>query len=227
MKVDNALILRIDNPISIDYSITCAKSCDANNLKYEFYQGHTHLDAITASRYFPAWGAVYPHMTLEDMQNDKAACATQGHFDMWKKIYDEKTCTAILEHDAVMLQPLDFDVPDGYIVTLGYKLKDPSRYDHITAGKVTSLKPIRHHGGAHAYVITWRTAEMLLEELDKGGIPSAIDNTYFMRNVVSSSIPLFIADPTPAIGWLRKSTIWNESAEMNWPQIPSFIQNYK
>jgi len=33
--------------------------------------------------------------------------------------------------------------------------------------------------------------------------------------------------PTPAIGYLRESTIWNKSAHVNYQFIPSFAKYYK
>lgn len=216
-----AYILRIDNPISIEYAQTCAQSCEEIGLPYEFFEGYQNLDQRTL------WKTLPLQFQINHIMDDKAACATAGHFMIWKKIAESGECAVILEHDAIMLQPVDFDIPDGYIVALGYKFRDPKRYDHIAAGKTQRLLDIPHHGGAHAYAITPFTARRLIDELYTYGVVEAIDNMYFMRNARWSSIPMKIADPTPAIGWLRKSTIWNDSAEMNWPPIDSFVQNYK
>lgn len=221
MIPSKAYILRIDNPISIEYAETCAKSCEEVGLPYEFFEGYHSVDQRTL------WANLPLQLQINHYMDDKAACATAGHFMIWNKIAENDECAIILEHDALMLQPADFDVPDGYIVALGYKFKDPSRYDHVTAGKTTQFVDIPHHGGAHAYAITAFTARKLIDELYDRGVVEAIDNMYFMRNTRWSNIPMKIADPTPAIGWLRKSTIWGDSAEMNWPQLSSFTENYK
>ncbi len=221
MKPTKAYILRIDNPISIEYAEVCAKSCEKVGLPYEFFEGYHSTDQRTLWKNLPL------KLEINHYMDDKAACATAGHFMIWKKIAENDECAVILEHDAIMLQPVDFDIPDGYITVLGYKFRDPSRYDHVAAGKTQRLLDLRHHGGAHAYAITANTAKALLDELNERGVVEAIDNMYFMRNARWSNIPMKIADPTPAIGWLRKSTIWNEAAEMNWPPIDSFTQNYK
>jgi GR25 family glycosyltransferase involved in LPS biosynthesis len=221
MKPTKAYILRIDNPTSIEYAETCARSCEAVGLPYEFFEGYKNLDQESL------WKTVPLKLKINHYMDDRAACATAGHFMIWDKIAKSGECAVVLEHDAIMLHPMNFDIPDGYIVTLGYKFYDAGRYDHVAAGSTQRLVDIPHHGGAHAYAITAETAKLLLNELDERGVVEAIDNLYFMRNSKVSRIPMKIADPTPAIGWLRKSTIWNESAEMNWPQIDSFIQNYK
>lgn len=221
MIPSKAYILRIDNPVSIEYSETCARSCEEVGLPYEFFQGYQGLDQRTLWKNLPLQFQINHYM------DDKAACATAGHFMIWDKIAKNDECAVILEHDALMLQSANFDIPDGYIVTLGYKFREAHRYDHVSAGPVQRLVDIPHHGGAHAYAITANTAKALINELHERGVVEAIDNMYFMRDARRSNIPMKIADPTPAIGWLRKSTIWDQSAEMNWQQLPSFIQNYK
>ena len=47
--------------------------------------------------------------------NHKAACATASHFALWQRIAESNECAVILEHDAVMIKPIDFDIPDNKI----------------------------------------------------------------------------------------------------------------
>jgi hypothetical protein len=107
---------------------------------------------------------------------------------------------------------------------LGYKLTDPSKYNHKKAGKPKSIKVIDGHEGAHAYAITWKTAGLLLDELKEIGVNSPVDNKFFLK-MRETKIPIGIADPTPAIGWIRQSTIWPESATLNYEFIESFKNN--
>ena len=86
---------------------------------------------------------------------------------------------------------------------------------------------LQGHEGAHAYAITRVMAKKLLKELQEKGIKSAIDNDYFIVNQRRTKYQLCIASPTPAIGWLRESTIWSKSATRNYKFIPSFQENYK
>jgi GR25 family glycosyltransferase involved in LPS biosynthesis len=159
---------------------------------------------------------------------DKAMCCTAGHFSIWKNIADgPEDVGIVLEHDALMLQPLTIDIPENRIVVLGYKVTDPQKYNHVKAGPPQQIIDIIGHEGAHAYAITKKTARYLIDELERQGIYSAVDNDYFLVNQRRTAVPLSIASPTPAIGWLRQSTIWNGSAARNYPFIPSFHENYK
>ena len=161
-------------------------------------------------------------------QSQKAMCATAGHIHIWKTIAEgPDEAAVVLEHDAIMLQPMTVDIPDNQIVVLGYKVQNPSKYDHIKAGPPKELIPIQGHEGAHAYAITRKMAKFLINEIEQKGIRSAIDNDYFIRGQRRTSAPLCIASPTPAMGWLRESTIWGSSANRNYEFIPSFQENYK
>ena len=163
--------------------------------------------------------------------NIGAACASASHYEIWKHIASLETNepVVILEHDALMLHPINAGAPimwDGSIIALGYKLDDPSKYDHKTAGTPTTVIPRKRHSGAHAYMITPNTARALLKELAEKGSQRAIDNFYFMRvndpGDTESDIPLSLMVPTPAIGWLRKSTIWPASSTLNYDEHESF-----
>lgn len=221
-----AYILRVNDPLSIEYSLTAAKSCDDIGLPCEFHDGVTNKSSYEA--WLNSGIEIKPGSHEHKKHNvtiNKAACATVGHAQIWKKIANSNECAVILEHDALMLQPVnELDIPDDAIVVLGYKLQDPTRYNHITAGKPQKTYNIGGHEGAHAYAITPRTASMLLKEYKNNGIQGVIDNTHFLKGRITR-LPLHIADPTPAIGWLRKSTIWDKSADRNYAFIESFQQN--
>jgi len=216
-----AYILRIDNQFSIAYSKFCAESCDRVGLSYEFFDGYNNLTENDL------WATVPIKMKINHRMNNRAACATAGHFMIWDKIAKNKECAIVLEHDAIMFHRVTIDIPDNLIVALGYKLYDINRYDYISAGPTTKLVSTQHHAGAHAYAITWKTAQLLLSELQERGVCEAIDNMYFMRDAIVSRIPIAVADPISAIGWLRKSTIWANSAEMNYGFSDTFSKNYK
>jgi GR25 family glycosyltransferase involved in LPS biosynthesis len=155
-------------------------------------------------------------------------CCTAGHIAIWQKIANgADNVGVVLEHDAIMLQPITIEIPENTIVVLGYKLNDPSRYDHVAAGVPNELIRLDGHEGAHAYAMTKRTAKFLVDELHTQGLRSAVDNDYFIRGQRRTAMPLHIASPTPAMGWLRESTIWGVSANKNYDFIPSFLKNYK
>lgn len=217
----------IDTPLSIEYAKVCSDSCDRVGLQWEYFKGFSNqsiVDAWASSGvYVPFINAMYGSYT----QSNNVQCCTAGHAAIWKKIAEGNETAIVLEHDAVMLQPIDIDIPDYVIAVLGYKLKDISRYDHEKAGKPTRLLSIDGHEGAHAYAMTPKTAQHLVAEIGSNGILGNVDNAYFIRGQRRTAVPLAIADPTPAIGWLRESTLWDESADRNYAFIDSFQQNYK
>jgi GR25 family glycosyltransferase involved in LPS biosynthesis len=230
MQSIKAHILKIDNPISNEYAKTCSDSCDKIGLSWTYFNGYHKMDGRMA---FGKTGIKnLPTSEYRYTENvsaaDKAMCCTAGHFSIWKNIADGlEDVGIVLEHDALMLQPLTIDIPENRIVVLGYKVSDPQKYNHVKAGPPQQIIDIIGHEGAHAYAITKKTARYLIDELERQGIYSAVDNDYFLVKQRRTSVPLSIASPTPAIGWLRQSTIWNNSAARNYPFIPSFHENYK
>ena len=130
---------------------------------------------------------------------------------------------------ALMYYKPSIPIQDNTIVVLGYKVTDPSRYrafDSIRE-QPKQLISIDGHEGAHAYMMTKKTAQLLVDEIEEHGILGAVDNAYFIRGQRRTKVPLAIMSPTPALGWLRKSTIWLDSADRNYKFIPSFENYYK
>ena len=222
-KIEKAYIIRISSELSRQYAKDVSKSCEKINLPFEFFNGTEQKSG------YDAWnqsGLDFKPLGLyKSNKTDKAACASVSHALLWKKIYENKETAIILEHDGHMLQPVnELNIPDNMIVVLGYKLTDPSKYDHKRAGKPKTIKIIDGHEGAHAYAITWKTAGVLLNELKEIGVNSPVDNKFFLK-MRETKVTIGIADPTPAIGWIRQSTIWPEAATLNYEFIESFKNN--
>lgn len=224
MFPEKAYIVRISDPLSQQYANDAARSCEKVGLPYEFFEG---VEGKTA---YDAWmSCPFPVKMLgvyKSSKIDKAACATVSHAMIWHKISTQKEVAVVLEHDALMLHPASVHVPDNMIVTLGYKLQNPKRYDHVKAGPPQRIVNIEGHEGAHAYAITWNTAQTMLNELNTMGVNLPVDNTFFLKSR-KTKVPLSIADPTPAIGWVRESTIWKAPSTLNYTFIESFVQNLK
>ena len=226
-----AYILTHDHPTSREYAKTCADSCDAVDLEWEYFQGWSHCTGrmawcetgIKMKFHEPMLYVAEPNM------HQKANTCSAGHAAIWKKIAEGKDSVGIvLEHDAIMYYKPDIQIPDNYLITLGYKLSDITKYDYIEANKQPrKLINISGHECAHAYMMTKRTAQNLIHEIEEKGILGAVDNAYFIRGQRQTRIPLAIMSPTPAIGYLRESTIWNKSAHVNYEFIDSFANYYK
>lgn len=230
-----AYILRIENEISKEYANFAAQSCLDNNIEPIFFKGFQNMPARAALRMsgLEAFEGLpdsdFLHLD-NPSQMDKAFCCTAGHLAIWKYIAEgEDDAAIVLEHDAIMLSPLTFEIPDGKIVVLGYKVKEPDRYSHKEAllKHRHELIDIDGHEGAHAYAMTKKTAQYLVNEIKSKGLRGAIDNEYFIRGQRRTAVPLVIASPTPALGWIRESTIWHQGAFRNYDFIPSFHEFYK
>jgi hypothetical protein len=225
-----AYILTHDHPISRQYAKNCSDSCDLIDLDWEYFEGWSHCTGRMAwcktgikMKFDEPWEHV-----AEPNMHHKANTCSAGHAAIWKKIAEgEDSVGIVLEHDAIMYYKPDIKIPDNYLITLGYKLSELG-YNYIEGNKQErKIINIDGHEGAHAYMMTKRTAQNLIHEIEEKGILGAVDNAYFIRGQRSTQIPLAIMSPTPAIGYLRESTIWSESAHVNYEFIESFANYYK
>lgn len=226
MKPSKVYIISHNETVSKEYARTAAESCERAGMPYEIVDGFSNMDPNEA------WNSdrIGLKRRISRKNNvDKAQLCSASHAAVWKKILDNKECAVVFEHDSLMLHRPDVDIPDEGIVVLGYKVVDPQNYDHKKAGPPQRIMSIPGHEGAHAYAITWKTARAMLEELEKKGVGSAVDNMYFLKSRNSyTRVPIFMMVPTPAIGWLRKSTIWSSgSSTRNYAFVESFVKNYK
>lgn len=227
MKPQKAYIIRISSSISQEYALTAAQSCEDLGIPYEFFEGTENKSSYNAwmESGIDLKPGSYEYKRSTTNVNS-AACCTVSHARLWKQIYERQECAIVLEHDAIMLHRLDIDIPDNMIVVLGFKLEDPTRYDHASAGPSKKILKINKHQGSHAYAITHNTAKILLDEIFEEGVRGVIDNVYFMRSR-TTSVPLSITDPTCAIGWLRESTIFSSTSSNNYEFTNSFKKHLK
>jgi hypothetical protein len=215
-----AVVIRTyDDALSASYADVAEQSCRNVGLEVVRWNGfnknHHTIESLSN-----ALGIKFGQMNLG------AACASASHYGAWQYIASLTTNdpVVVLEHDALMLHSIKAANPVFWgdsIMALGYKVDDPTKYDYNAAGAPNQIVSRVRHSGAHAYMITPDTAKALLRELAKRGSPGAIDNLYFMREF-ESDIPLSIMIPTPAIAWLRKSTIWDTPSSLNYDVHESF-----
>lgn len=225
-----AYILTHNSERSREYAKTCSKSCDLVDLDWEYFEGWSNCTGRAAWCQTGIKMKFHEPMVHIDYPTPehKANTCSAGHAAIWKKIAEGKDEVGIvLEHDALMYYKPDIKVPDNYLITLGYKLTELT-YNYIEGNKQErKLININGHEGAHAYMMTKRTAQNLVWEIEEKGILGCVDNAYFILEQRKTKIPLAIMSPTPAIGYLRESTIWHESSHVNYEFIESFANYYK
>ena len=216
-------ILYHNHPKSKEYAQIAADSVANVGMEYELVEGFSKpLDPNVA------WNSIGLNRKIDrNNWNHSAQLCSAGHCKIWKMIADSKEDGVVFEHDSIMLHNIDdIDLPSNTITVLGYKVKDPENYDHHKAGPPDSLRDLAGHEGAHAYAITADTARAMIDEIEIMGVWSAVDNQFFLKNQRKTRVPMAMLDPTPAIGWLRESTIWENSSEKNYEFIESFRENY-
>lgn len=225
MKPTKAYIIRTPNELSMQYSNDAGEQCKKVGIDFEFLEWF-HQEPEKG------WSKVKEVGVQINNTTGKAGaqCCWSAHIYLWKKIVDTNKAAIILEHDGMMLHKIDIDIPDNMIVVLGYKVSDWTKYDAAAAGPPKEIIDVKDggHEGSHAYTITPTTAATLLKEISNGKMHSAIDNHYFLRSRSNKTkVGIKIMSPTPAIGWVRQSTIQNRSSEKNYTFIDSFKQHYK
>ena len=216
-------ILYHNDPRSRQYAGVAAESCQKTRMPYEMVEGFSKPTDPN-----DAWNSIGLKRKIE--RNNwvpEAQLCSAGHAKIWKMIAESGEEGIVFEHDAVMLHNIeDVEFPEDTIVVLGYKVKDANKYLHEQAGPPQFIRTLKGHEGAHAYGLTPNTAHKMLDEIEEIGVWSAVDNQFFLADQRKSKMQLGILDPTPAIGWLRQSTIWGNSSEKNYAFIDSFKNNY-
>jgi GR25 family glycosyltransferase involved in LPS biosynthesis len=229
-----AYILRIQNPLSLERGANCAKSCENVGLPYEYFEGYQGIKGKKL------WDKLELNMKVSWGHAVGAECCYAGHIEIWKKIRDNKECAIVLEHDFYMRYPVNLEIPDGVICNLGYKVVDKDDYDHVTAGPPQHVRKIIQFSGSHAYAITWKTADMLIKELENHGLRCDIDTAMFLRwqckgrewgfhdppPKINSGIPLAVVEPSAGVCWTvdEKSTIRYGTGVHNIYPLPSFAK---
>ena len=162
-----AYILRINSELSRKYANMCAETCDAINLDWEYFDGWYDITGRAAWCQTGIQMKFYEQPLVVDNMTpaQKANACSAGHGAIWKKIAEgDDEVGIVLEHDALMYYKPDIKIPDNYIITLGYKVSDPENYKAWDArdNEERELMHIDGHEGAHAYMMTKRTAQNLV-----------------------------------------------------------------
>lgn len=224
-----AYILYIDQKQSRQYAEDCMKSCELANVPYELFKGYD-FKAMGGTN---VWDLISPKFKWNKKPQTKgaAACASASHYMIWRKIAEGDETCIVLEHDAIMLNPVKIEIPDDVIAVLGYKVADHHNYNNEKAVKNhpdQQLLSRNKHGGAHAYAITPLTARRLCKRLEELKNHRHIDNQFFINPHGRGKTGMMIIEPIAAIGWLRASTIWNKSAVDNYrPILDTFVKYYE
>lgn len=170
-------ILYIDREKSIEYANECLESCKKFGLDAVLFQGVCDKTNRELMRR-------YGYKINTDMYASEY-CTTIGHINAWKEIAKSDEVGVVFEHDCVVKADYSkIECNDGELVVLGPLVYEHTDYNFpVKYIDDIDRQDIQFFKGAHAYAITPKTAQMMLDELDRiGQILMPIDGLLGLRN---------------------------------------------
>lgn len=188
--LENVYILHIDEPKSLQYLDDCVRSCknfpELNVIPVQGYKGVSYKDICEEFDI----GIIPFYVNQMDTNGDtlnKAFSCTAGHMKIWQMIVESGKPGVVLEHDAIVKGPLSsLSVDDDVILWLGPRIEFEHDYEFPWADMAYSnfdYIEVDRWEGTHAYAITPKTAQFLLDCLKKYGLNDSIDGQLGMRNM--------------------------------------------
>lgn len=215
----NVYILHIDDPKSLQYLNDCLESCnrfpDINAIPVQGYKGVNYKDICNE---FGLSMIPYYLNQMEqngDMLNKSFSC-TAGHIKIWQKIVESNEPGVLLEHDAIIKAPIsNVDVNDDEILWLGPRIALEHDYT-FPSGSILDYVDVDRWEGAHAYAITPKTAQFLLDSIKKFGLNDSIDGQLGMRNMFDMKFATVNPPVVVAVVGDRTSTLENNNIPAFW-----------
>lgn len=230
--IKNTYILHIDDPRSLQYLDDCLQSCksfpDINPVPVQGYKGASYKD-ICAEYELDIIPVYINQMdTIGDTLNKAFSC-TAGHIKIWQMIVDSGEPGAILEHDAIVKGPLAMvDVDDDEILWLGPRIDLENDYT-FPWGAINEYVDVDRWEGTHAYAITPKTAQFLLDSIKKYGLNDSIDGQLGMRNMFDMKFTTITMPVVVAVVGNRESCIESHGNPGFWNAYHSdlFLRNLR
>lgn len=199
--LQNVYILHIDEPRSLQYLDDCVRSCKEfpglNVIPVQGYKGASYKDICKEFGLDIIPFYVNQMDTNGDTLNKAFSC-TAGHIKIWQMIVESGEPGVVLEHDAIVKGPLSMvDVDDDEILWLGPRIEFEHDYK-FPWGAIFDYVEVDRWEGTHAYAITPKTAQHLLDCMKKFGLNDSIDGQLGMRNMfdmkfVTVNMPVVVA----------------------------------
>ena len=216
--LNNVYILHHDDPNSKKYLQDCINSCqlfsDINPIPVT---GPTRATFDQLKEEFDI--DIIPFYTNQNPYNGviPVFSCNAGHYRIWKMIVESGEPSVVLEHDAIIKQSFKTLEPvDGEILWLGPRILNMDDYTYPDGWETKYLEVDRWEG-THAYAITPKTAQMLLDYINEYGINDSIDGQMGMRNIFD--MRMRAVDPPPVVAVVsndRQSTIEDSKVAAKW-----------
>lgn len=220
-----AYILHIDTPESAQYAAIASASCLSHDVMCEMVEG------IHGKPYEQIKKETGMEVGRENVKGEeqywKEYNAALGHIEIWKKIAAGKEVGVVLEHDAVVKENFnEVEVNDMEIVHLGPKVKHIDDYAWPNKSRVYTRHEVRRWEGAHAYAMTPKTAQYLLDKIKEENrlLPTeglvSVRNRYDLKFVAVD--PAFVV----CVQGDRKS-FTDATSNKNFKHLPGFLAGVK
>jgi len=230
--IKNAYILHIDEPRSLKYLDDCLESCkqftDINPIPVQGYKGASYKDICAEFGLDIIPFYINQMDTIGDTLNKAFSC-TAGHIKIWQMIVDSGEPGAVLEHDAIVKGPLAMvDVDDDEILWLGPRIDLENDYT-FPWGAINEYVDVDRWEGTHAYAITPKTAQFLLDSIKKYGLNDSIDGQLGMRNMFDMKFTTVTMPIAVAVVGNRESCIESHGNPGFWNAYHSdlFLKNLR
>ena len=199
MKVDRAIIIRrLGVSESLEYAQMCADSCDKYGVPYEFLDGVEFMNSEDAIKSVGAW--LHPENVRKKVSQGNNCCHA-SHIKSWRRIVEIGKPCLILEHDTFVKGDVcNIEIPDMTVVTFGHRIAHPDWYN--PPNSITELIKIETQSGAHAYAVSPKTAQWLIDDAVTNGVNINVDEWLNLR----CGLPLYVAEPPQVVCWPRMST---------------------
>jgi len=209
--IKNAYILHIDEPRSLKYLDDCLQSCkqfsDINPIPVQGYKGANYKDICEEFGI-----GIIPYYVDQMEKNgetlNKAFSCTAGHIKIWQMIVDSGEPGAVLE--------------------LGPRIEFEDDYK-FPWGAINDYVDVDRWEGTHAYAITPKTAQFLLDSIKKHGLNDSIDGQLGMRNMFDMKFKTITMPVVVAVVGNRESCIESHGNPGFWNAYHSdqFLKNLR
>jgi GR25 family glycosyltransferase involved in LPS biosynthesis len=228
----NTYILHIDDPRSLKYLDDCIASCKQfpgiNPIPVMGYKEADYKDLCEeyGLSMIPYYLNQMP--TMGHIHNRAFSC-TAGHIKIWKMIVESNEPGVVLEHDAIVKGPFsNIDVDDDEILWLGPRIEFEDDYRYPW-GAIPDYVDVDRWEGTHAYAITPKTAQFLIDKIQEYGLNDSIDGQLGMRNMFDMNFVTVNPPPVVAVVGNRESCIESSGNPGFWNAYHSdqFLKNLR
>lgn len=184
-EIESAYIIRLsNNSTSVRLSNRCKDSCDEVGMPWKFWEGFdgTNSDQIRAPEHllnkdYLNWIKVHDNK----ITTSQIACVL-SHFSLWCHCLTIDKPIVILEHDAIMLQKLEFFPFYNMVQYLGSVEQMNGAPQYITPPHGTAFdKKLKFICRAHAYAIDPQISKNLITRFIQNGITNISTADIFIR----------------------------------------------